>query len=138
MTSRTSKLVALAAVLAASIPAAALAHDRDGDRDGARPPVAYLPPAPQPVYAPAPAYPVYAPAPAYPVNAPAPYYREGWRARRIHELREELRTLDARRAEVYARSGGNPWRMRRFDSWYAVRRAELERRLSELAYVAWR
>jgi hypothetical protein len=129
MTSRTSKLVALAAVLAASVPAAALAHDRDGDCDGARPPVAYLPPAAQPVYA---------PAPAYPVNAPAPYYRDGWRARRIHELREELRALDARRAEVYARSGGNPWRMRRFDSWYAVRRADLERRLSELAYVAWR
>ncbi|HET7825206.1 MAG TPA: hypothetical protein VFK90_07725 [Anaeromyxobacter sp.] len=132
MTSRTSKLVALAAVLAASIPAAALAHDRDDDcdRDGARPPVAYAPPVPQPVYAPAPAYPQY---------APMSYWREGgWRARRIHELREELRALDARRAEVYARSGGNPWRMRRFDSWYAFRRAELERRLSDLAYVAWR
>jgi hypothetical protein len=132
MTSRTSKVVALAAVLAASIPAAALAHDRDHDwdRDGARPPVAWIPEVPQPVYA---------PAPAYPGAAPAPYWREGgWRERRVHELRAELRALDAQRADAYARSGGNPWRMRRFDRWYAFRRAELERRLSEVGYVAWR
>jgi hypothetical protein len=129
MTSRISKL-AVAAVLAASVPAAALAHDCDGDHDGARPPVAWAPAAPQPVYA---------PAPAYPIAAPSPYWREGgWRERRIHELRAELRALDARRADEYARLGANPWRLHRFDRWYAFRRAELERRLSELAYVAWR
>jgi hypothetical protein len=132
MTSLARKL-AVAAVLASSIPAAALAHDGDcdrGDRDGDHRPALYVPPVALP--------PAYAPVNEYPAPA-APYYREGgWRGRRIHELRAELRELDARRAEAYARYGGNPWRLRRFDRWYAFRRAELERRLNELAYVAWR
>jgi hypothetical protein len=124
-----AKKIALASVLAASIPAAALAHDDDCDRGPG--PGVYVPPvAPPPAYAPVNGY----PAPA------APYtWREGaWRGRRIHELRAELRELDARRAEAYARFGGNPWRLRRFDRWYAFRRAQIERRLDELAYYAWR
>ncbi len=46
MTPFTRKL-AVAAVLAAALPAAALAHDRDGDRDedcDRAPPAAYVPP----------------------------------------------------------------------------------------------
>lgn len=129
MTSRISKLL-VAAVLASSVPAAALAHDGDcdhGDRDRDHRPAVYVPPV-EPAYA------------YEPVNEYRAYYgREGaWRERRIHELRAELRELDARRADAYARYGGNPWRLRRFDRWYAVRRAEIERRLNELAYVAWR
>jgi hypothetical protein len=129
MTSRFSKLF-VAAVLASSVPAAALAHDDDcdhGDRDRDHRPVVFVPPAP-----------VYAPVNGYPAPY-AVYGREGgWRERRVHELRAELRELDARRAEAYERFGGNPWRLRRFDRWYAFRRAEIERRLNELAYVAWR
>jgi hypothetical protein len=135
MTSRTSKLV-VAAVLASSIPAAALARDCDHEEHAA-PHAVYVPTAaPPPVYAPAPAY---APAPVYSAPVAARQWREGaWRERRIHELRTELRDLDAQRAEVYARYARNPGRLHRFDRWYTVRRAELERRLNELAYVAWR
>ena len=120
---RLSKL-AIVAVLVSSAPAAALAHDRDcerGDRD--RHPVGYVP---------------YAEPPGYPAP-PAAYGPEGaWRERRIHELRAELRALEARRAEVYARFGWNPRRTWRFDRWYAARRAGLEHRLYELQAVAWR
>jgi hypothetical protein len=132
MTSLARKL-AVAAVLASSIPAAALAHDdcEHGGRDGDHRLAVFVPPVAPP--------PAYAPVNEFPVSAAAPHWREGARReRRIHELRAELRALDARRAEAYARFGGNPWRLRRFDRWYAFRRAEIERRLNELAYVAWR
>lgn len=126
--SRLSKL-AVVAVLASSLPAATLAHDRDCERrdaDDDHRPVYYAPPT------------AYASPPDTPAP-PAPYWREGaWRERRIHELRAELSELDARRAEVHARFGWNPRRMWRFDRWYTVRRAELERSLYELRAVAWR
>jgi hypothetical protein len=120
--------LAVVAVLASTLPAAALAHERDCDRDGDldRRPVGYVPDAPPPA------------------PPPAPYWREGtwregtWRERRIHELRADLRALETRRAEVHARFGWNPRRVWRFDGWYTVRRAELERRLYELQAVAWR
>lgn len=165
MTPRARKL-AVAAALAASIPAAALAHEREcehGDQDEDRP-VVYAPP---PEYAPPPAYPPqagYAPPAEYPpaeYPPPAEYeyappagwgpsqerpapppprrWREGaWRERRVFELRAELRALDLRRAEAEARFGWSPYRRWRIERWYAARRAEIERRLWELQPVAWR
>lgn len=131
MTSRTSKLV-FAAVLASSLPAAALARDCDHDHDRDRPPV-------------------YAPQPAYPTPpAPAPdrwqdgTWRDGsrrhgsWRERELMQVRAELRALDEQRAELHARFAWNPRKLRKLERWYAVRRAELERRWHELQYVAWR
>lgn len=127
MTSRISKLVA-AAILAGSLPAAALAHDGDHDRDREARPV------------------VVAPAPFHP--APAP--REGWRVdardhrrdlvreRELASCRADLRALDAARADFYARHAGRPGQLRRYDRGYLVRRAELERRMGELQRVAWR
>jgi hypothetical protein len=153
MTSRASKIVA-AAVLASSIPAIGLACDHErGDRDGdRRPPTYYAPPAEYPApptsYAPPAEYPAsptyYAPPAEYPAP-PAPYrLRDGsWREREIAQVTAEIRELDARRAEARARLGWNRsprkmWMMWRFERWYAARHAELERRLYELQYVAWR
>lgn len=127
MTSRVPELF-VAAVLAASMPAAALAREHPcehGDDDHR--PAEYFPP---PVYAPPPAY----PAPPAPIR-----WREGsWRERRIAEIRAELWRLEARRAEVRARFGWNPRRLWRFERRYAVRHAELQRELRELQAVAWR
>lgn len=129
MTSRASKLV-LAAVLASSLPAAAAA--RDCDHDGDRPPA-------------------YAAPPAYPAPpAPAPDrwddagWRDGssrhgwWRERELMQVRAALLALDEQRAEYHARFAWHPRKLRKFERWYAVRRAELERRWYELQYVAWR
>jgi hypothetical protein len=102
-------------------------HDRDGDRDH-RAPVAYpVPAAPAPVYAPEPVYaPAPAPAPAYPVYRVA-HWRAGWR-----DLQEDYHRLDVARDRFYASWHGNTWRRDRFEAWYASRRAELDRRASEL------
>jgi hypothetical protein len=137
MTSLSRKLV-LSAVLAASLPAAALAHEHDEDCDHrAPPPAAYVPP---PAYGPAVvAYPAPPAAAEWRGEGHGRWWRErAWREREIAHVRFELRALDARRAEALARFGGNPWRMARFDRWYGFRRAELERRLDELQPVAWR
>jgi hypothetical protein len=128
MTSRISKL-AVAAALAAALPALAAAHDRDGyDRDGR---------APAPVYTPAPP-PAQAP--------PAPVYRGEWRqyrgnelrARELAEVRGELARLDAARADFHARNAYRPGLLRRYDRDYFARRAELERREHRLERIAWR
>jgi len=145
MMSRLSKL-AIAAVLASSLPGLALARDREHDR---RPP-AYAPPAyAPPAYAP-PAYapPAYSP-PAYapPAARPAPHlprheqsrwHEASWRDRQIAHLRIEFRELERRRAEFYARHHRGRGEVRRFERWYAGRRTELEHRWNELQYYAWR
>ncbi len=132
MTSRISKLV-LAAALASSLPAAAAARDCDGDRVPAIQVPAW------PVYPAQPAYaqPDYGPAyGTYPSNR---HWRDhGWRERELEHLRAEFRELDETRAAFYARPRWNPWRARRFERWYAERRAELELRWNELQAVAWR
>jgi len=166
MKTRLTKLV-LAAALASSIPAAASAEDCDHDRDGrasgwATPgaypaaqqpylPDAYLAeqqpyaayPAAQQPYLPG-AYPApqqpYAayPAPYAPQPAPRVWRDHGWRERELRAVRAELRSLDAARARFYAEYGRRPGKVRKFERWYAARRAELVRRWSELQMVAWR
>ncbi len=148
MTNRISKLV-LAAVLLSSIPLAAFADGRDCDHD--RQPAGSPAPATYPGY-PA-AYPGYPDAyPGYPGAYPAPPpgrdWREGrgwrearewrWREHERAEVRAQLRALDAERDAFYAANAWRPGRVRRYERSYAVRRAELERRLYELQPVAWR
>jgi len=115
---RASKL-ALAAALAASLPAAAAARDCD---HGTPAPLAWAPPA---------AYPVRPP--------PPPAWREArWREREVAALRAELRALDAERARFYAQPGLRRGQARRFERYYAERRAQLERRWGDLRRVALR
>jgi hypothetical protein len=116
---RASKLL-FAAALAVSLPAAAAARDCD---HGVPAPEAWAPPA------------------AYPGRpAPAPY---AWREARWHEreriaLRAEFRALDDERARFYAQPGVRRGQARRFERYYAARRADLERRWNALQYVAMR
>jgi hypothetical protein len=119
MTSRIPKLI-LVAALAASLPAAAAADDRCDHRAG-------------------PGGPAAAPY-AYPADPGPRRWREGeWRDRQLHRIDAELRALDAERAELHARWAGRPGRLRRYDRWYAERRAELEHRRAELlGRLAWR
>ncbi len=130
MTKTLSRL-AVAAVLLSSVPFAARA---DGWRDGPRPDGWSAPAAP--------AYPAPPPG-AYPAYPDRPRDDREWREHRWreHERAEvgaQLRALDAQRERFYAENGWNPWRARRFERWYAARRAELERRWSALQPVAWR
>jgi hypothetical protein len=116
---RVSKLV-LAAVVAASLPAAAAARDCDHGDDHR--PVAWAPPA------------------AYPPPPPPPArygWREArWRERQLAALRDEFRALDDERARFYAMPGMRRGQVRRFERSYAERRAELERRWHALQLVA--
>jgi len=168
MKTRLSKLVlaaALASSLPAAASAEGCDHDRDGRASGWATPDAYpaaqqpylpdaypaaqqpyLPdayPAAQQPYLPG-AYPAaqhpYAayPAPYAPQPAPRVWRDHGWRARELRAVRAELRSLDAARARFYAEYGRRPGKVRKFERWYAARRAELVRRWSELQMVAWR
>lgn len=123
MTPLTRRL-AVAALLVASLPVAALAdhaHDAGCAPRPPAPPAAYVPPV------------------AYPPPVAAPRWRHAtWRERELARVRQELRDLELRRADAVARVGWHPRRMARFDRWYVARRAELERRLWELQPVAWR
>jgi hypothetical protein len=134
MTNLASKL-ALAAALAAAVPAVTLACDDDR---GA--PVAVYPaqlPAPAPVYTPA-----YAPGPGYQYEAaPAygPAYRHDgwrWRAQERARLRAEYARLDRIRDDFYARPGLRRGQARRFEAWYADRRAELDQQWGALSGYA--
>mgnify|MGYP003474020974 CR=1 FL=1 len=117
---RLASKIALAATLAALIPAVAAADPRDHDRR--RPDVTV----PAPYHSPAP-------------PTPAPLWqREGRRAHELRELRRELRELEARRAAFHARWGWHGRKVQKFERWYAYERAELDRRWHELQYYAWR
>jgi hypothetical protein len=119
MTSRVPKLV-LAAVLAASLPAAAAARDCAPAPDHAsRAGAGWAPYRPGPV--------------------PAQRWREAsWRETELRRVRAELAALDRERAEYHARHAWQPRKLHRYDREYAERRAELERRSLELQQVAWR
>jgi hypothetical protein len=53
-------------------------------------------------------------------------------------VRAELRELERERDRDPARFAGRPGKLRKYDRAYLARRAELERRLDELRYYAWR
>jgi hypothetical protein len=113
---RASKL-AVAAAIAASIPLAASAGD-----------VVHRPvPAPAPVASTARI--------ARPVRPPTP---PTWHALELAKLRAEFRALDAERTRFYAQPGVRRGQARKFEEYYAARRAELERRWEKLQYVAMR
>ena len=136
MTNLASKL-ALAAALAAAVPAAALADGCDHDRGTTVAVYPAPPPAPAPVYTPA-----YAPGPAYQYEAaPAygPAYRHDgwrWRAQERARLRAEYARLDRIRDDFYARPGLRRGQARRFEAWYADRRAELDQQWGALSGYA--
>lgn len=122
MNSRLSKLV-LAAVLASSVPAAASARDCDHDGDDRGSPPVYAPPYGPPAYAP---------------PAPRVWREARWRERELAQLRAEFRALEDERARFYARNGHRPGKIRKFERWYASRRAELESRWQAAQAYAWR
>jgi hypothetical protein len=134
MTNLASKL-ALAAALVAAVPAVTLACDDDR----AAPVAVYPapPPAPVTVYTPA-----YAPGPTYQYEAaPAygPAYRHDgwrWRAQERARLRAEYARLDRIRDDFYARPGLRRGQARRFEAWYADRRAELDQQWGALSGYA--
>ncbi|MFT3914034.1 MAG: hypothetical protein QM704_07940 [Anaeromyxobacteraceae bacterium] len=63
----------------------------------------------------------------------------GWRYAEWRELRRDFWELERARDTFYASGWHNPGQTRRFERWYAVRRAELERRRDALAvrYQPW-
>ena len=108
MTSRIVSKLALAAVLAGSVPTLAAAHD------DVRPVVAERR-----------------------EELAASRWREERRERELATARADLRRLEAERAE-YLRHPHRRGELRRYESRYSERRAELERRRHELERVAWR
>lgn len=117
-----SKLLATAALIAVAIPTAGSA--RPCDHDAA--------PAPAPYYGE-----TYAP----PAPAPAPWredesYRSRERSRERAAIRFERARLEETRARFYARWGWNARKVDRFERWYAVERAELDRRENALGWYA--
>jgi hypothetical protein len=120
MTSRVPKLF-LAAVLAASVPAAALAGGCDHESARGRHRDAGWS------------------APYRPGPAPAPRVRDAaWRERELSRVRAELVALERERAAYHARHAHQPRKLHRYDLAYAERRADLERRWHALRpVVAW-
>jgi hypothetical protein len=118
-------LVPAAAAAAALLAAPAARADHDVRR--------YPPPvlAPAPVYAPAPA-PAYAPPPEIAYRPEEVRARVEW-----VQLQREYRSLERARDRFYASWRGNPWRQRRFETWYASRRAELDHRREWLTRREW-
>jgi hypothetical protein len=98
--------LALAVALAAAIPSAALAKPCEMDRSHSAPPR----------------------------PAPAGWQHQSARERELSEIRRELRALEDTRADFYARYAGRPGKVRKFERWYAERRAELEARRDALRH----
>jgi hypothetical protein len=73
------------------------------------------------------------------------WVRAGWQRQELGEryaqaraLRLELAELDHDRAVFHARFARNPRKLARYDAKYLDRRADLERELQRLTFVAWR
>ena len=105
MTSLSLRKLALAAALAVAVPSAGLAMPCESER-----------------------------VPAPPRPAPAGWHHVSERERELREIRRELRALEDERADFYARYAGRPGKIRKFERWYAARRAELETRRDALRY----
>lgn len=130
---RLSQLV-VAAALVASVPVAASADDCEHDHDRA-PAGAWSSPAQYPAYPQTGAY-ASQPEPSRP--APRQWREYRWRERELAEVNAQLHALDAERARFHAENRWRPGPTRKFERYYAARRAELERRWYELQTVAWR
>jgi hypothetical protein len=63
-------------------------------------------------------------------RAPAPVLRTDW-GREREKLARERHELEEARERFYARWGGDARRRHRFESWYASRCAELDRRAGD-------
>jgi len=114
--------LALAAATLSAAPALAGEHRRA--------------PPPPPIYA-APVSPALPPPYVVPVAPAPPVFSPVEWAPRWHgpmqELRAEYRRLEEARQDFYAGWRGHPGHQRRFERWYAWRRAELDRRYEYLA-----
>ena len=121
----TVRRIALAAAGAAALVAASRAR---ADHEWSPPPQAVQPPAYQSPYArPLPVPP--------PWMAVAPPVHPAHRAWTRQELAREYRWLEAARVRFYRWGPRSPWQVRQFEAWYRVRRAELDRRWSALAWA---
>jgi hypothetical protein len=121
MTTVIRTLLAASAAAALLASPAARAHDRDD-------PGRYQP---APKWAPTFQGPTAEPCPP----PPAPVAPSGWVPGiqgRWQALRAEYQRLELARSDFYARWHGNPWAQRRFETWYAARRADLDRRAGML------
>jgi hypothetical protein len=106
-------LAAASLATAAFAAAPALAHDRDHRGDPC-PPAHHHPGTYRP-----------APIPVPPARHPVAYERR--------ELRRDYAELERARDRFYATWRGNPGKARKFERWYAVRKAELDRKWVALA-----
>ncbi len=132
MTTAIRSLLAAATAAALLAAPAARAHDRDGDGRDAPPAPAWAPPAWAPPQPPAFREPPQ-PTPTWRVRPGAFIPRGPWAGA---VLRADYARLELARERFYAGWRGNPWRQARFERWYAVRRAELDRRAAWLTQRA--
>lgn len=120
----TVRRIALAAAGAAALVAASRAR---ADHEWSPPARVVAPAGP-------PAYQATLPAPP-PWTAVAPPVYPAHRAWARQELAREYRWLEATRLRFYRWGPRSPWQVRQFEAWYRVRRAELDRRWSVLAWA---
>lgn len=133
----TVRRIALAAAGAAALIAASKAradHEWTPPRQLVVPvdPPAYQPPYSPP--APPPSLQATLPAPP-PWMSVAPPVHPAYGAWTRNELAREHRWLEATRIRFYRSGPWSPWQVWRFEAWYRVRRAELNRCWSALAWA---
>ncbi len=120
----TVRRIALAAAGAAALVAASKAR---ADHEWTPPPQVVVPvdpPAYQPPYSLPP-----------PWTSVAPPVHPAYGAWTRNELARQYRWLEATRIRFYRSGAWSPWQVRRFEAWYWMRRAELNRRWRALAWA---